>query len=82
MPFGLRNAPEIFLDITLAGLTWEICLVYLDDFIVLSKSKEENLEHLDAVLHCLYRAGLSLNLKRLFFVIQSATWDMSYVLGS
>jgi Reverse transcriptase (RNA-dependent DNA polymerase) len=72
MPFGLRNAPEtfqIFVDITLAGLTWNICLVHLDDIIVLSKSKEEQLEHLDAVLHRLYRAGLSLNLKQCYFSV-------------
>jgi Reverse transcriptase (RNA-dependent DNA polymerase) len=56
MPFGLRNAQETFqrfVDITLAGLTLKICLVYLDDIIIFSKTKEEHLEHLDAVLHLL-----------------------------
>lgn len=70
MPFGLRNAPatfQRFVDITLAGLTWKICLVYLDDIIIFSKTKEEHLSHLDAVLHRLYRAGLSLNLKKCYF---------------
>jgi Reverse transcriptase (RNA-dependent DNA polymerase) len=64
MPSGLWNAPptfQRFVDSTLEGLTWNICLVYLDDNIVFSKSKEEHLQHLDAVLHRLYRAGLSLN---------------------
>jgi hypothetical protein len=30
MPFGLRNAPatfQRFVDITLSGLTWKVCLV-------------------------------------------------------
>ena len=66
MPFGLRNAPatfQRFVDITLAGLAWKSCLVYLDDIIVFSNTKEEHLEQLDAVLGRLYRAGLSLNLK-------------------
>jgi hypothetical protein len=34
MPFELNNAPEtfqLFVDITLAGLTWKVCLVYLDE---------------------------------------------------
>jgi Reverse transcriptase (RNA-dependent DNA polymerase) len=65
MPFGLKNAPATFhrfVDITLAGLTWKVCLVYLDDIIVYSKSREEHLKHLDVVLHRLYWAGLSLNL--------------------
>jgi hypothetical protein len=42
MPFGLRNAPEtfqIFVDITLAGLTWKICLVHLDDIVELLTMK-------------------------------------------
>jgi hypothetical protein len=65
MPFGLRNAPatfQRFVDITLAGQTWKVCLVYLDDIVVYSRSREDHLEHLDAFLHRLYRAGLSLNL--------------------
>jgi Reverse transcriptase (RNA-dependent DNA polymerase)/RNase H-like domain found in reverse transcriptase len=70
MPFGLRNAPatfQRFVDITLAGLTSKFCLVYLNDIIIFSKTKEEHLEHLDAILHHLYRAGLSLNLKKSLF---------------
>jgi Reverse transcriptase (RNA-dependent DNA polymerase) len=70
MPFGLRNAPatfQRFVDITLSGLTWKSCLVYLDDIIVFSKTPTEDMEHLDAVLHRLYRAGLTLNLKKCHF---------------
>jgi hypothetical protein len=77
MPFGLRNAPatfQRFVDITLAGLTWKSCLVYLDDIIVFSKTKEEHLEHLDAVLGRLYRAGLSLNLKKCHFIQESVSY--------
>jgi hypothetical protein len=61
MLFGLWNAPEtfqIFVDITLRGLTWKSCLVHFKDIIVLSEKKEENIEHLDSVLGRLYRAGL------------------------
>ena len=70
MPFGLRNAPatfQRFVDITLSGLTWKTCLVYLDDIIVFSKTPAEHMAHLDAVLHRLYRAGLTLNLKKCHF---------------
>jgi Reverse transcriptase (RNA-dependent DNA polymerase) len=70
MHFGMKNAPatfQRFVDITFAGLTWKVCLVYLDDIIVYSKSRDEHTVHLDAVLHCLYRAGLSLNLKKCHF---------------
>jgi hypothetical protein len=70
MPFGLRNAPatfQRFVDITLSGLTWNNCLVYLDDIIVFSKTLSEHMAHLDALLHRLYRAGLTLNLNKCQF---------------
>ena len=37
MPFGLCNAPGTFerlIELILGGLTWEMCLVYIDDIIV------------------------------------------------
>ncbi|KZS06596.1 Uncharacterized protein APZ42_029928 [Daphnia magna] len=37
MPFGLASAPGTFqrmMDLVLAGLTWSICLVYLDDIVI------------------------------------------------
>jgi RNase H-like domain found in reverse transcriptase/Reverse transcriptase (RNA-dependent DNA polymerase) len=55
-------------DIKLAGLTWNICLVYLDDITIFSKTMEEHLEPFNAVLHILYRAGLSLNLNKCCFL--------------
>jgi len=41
MPFGLTNAPTTFqrgLDIIVSGLKWQLCLVYIDDFILFSAS--------------------------------------------
>jgi hypothetical protein len=62
MPFGLKNAPATFkrfVDITLAGLTWKVFLVYLDGIIVYSRSREDRIQHLDAVLHRDFGAVLS-----------------------
>jgi hypothetical protein len=38
LPFGLTNAPATFqrlMETVLAGLDWKICLVYLDDILVI-----------------------------------------------
>jgi len=63
LPFGLRNAPATFqraMDMLLAGVRWQICLVYLDDVIGFSRSPEEHLQHLDEVLTGREKAGSTL----------------------
>ena len=43
MPFGLTNAPATFqhhMDLLLAGLQRQSCLVYIDDIIILGKTFE------------------------------------------
>jgi len=63
MPFGLTNAPATFqrlMDLTMAGLNYSICLVYLDDIILMSKTIEEHLERLRLILDRLRGAGLKL----------------------
>ena len=49
MPFGLCNATATFerlMETVLAGLQWDICLIYLDDVIVFRKSFEAYVEKL------------------------------------
>lgn len=63
MPFGLCNAPATFqrlMDRVLAGLQWEICLVYLDDIIVLGKDAKEMIQRLAQVFERLRQANLKL----------------------
>jgi Reverse transcriptase (RNA-dependent DNA polymerase) len=67
LPFGLRNAPGSFqrtVEIILAGVKWKTCLVYLDDIIVFSSSREAHLHHVHEVLSLLEEAGLSLKLSK------------------
>ena len=47
--FGLCNSPATFsrlMDNVLSGLSWEICLYYLEDIIVFSRDWEEHLQRL------------------------------------
>jgi hypothetical protein len=53
MPFGLTNAPATFqrmMDLVLAGVKWQTCLVYLDDIIIFSKDFESHMADLTEVL--------------------------------
>ncbi|KAL5018859.1 hypothetical protein ScPMuIL_004581, partial [Solemya velum] len=64
MPFGLCNAPATFerlMEKVLTGLTWRLCLVYLDDIIIYSKNFEEHISNLSEVLQRLMEANLKLS---------------------
>ena len=63
MPFGVTNGPATFqrlMDLTMSGLNYQICLVYLDDIILMSATVEEHLERLKLILDRLRSAGLKL----------------------
>lgn len=52
MPFGLTCAPATFerlMETVLAGLQWDICLVYLNNIIVIGNTFEDMLENLGKV---------------------------------
>ena len=48
------------MDRTLAGLAWNICLYYIDDIIVFSRTWKEHLERLRTVFQRLREANLKL----------------------
>ena len=47
------------MDMVLAGLQWDHCLVYLDDIGVVSRSFKEHLTALHLVLERLEQSGLN-----------------------
>ena len=67
MPFGLCNAPATFerlMEMVLNGLQWNICLVYLDDIIVLGRSFDDMMANLKSVFKRLSSAGLKIKAKK------------------
>lgn len=71
MPFGLCNAPATFqclVDCVLAELQWSSCLVYIDDIIIIFRSFENHLHHLQQVLDHLKSAGLKIQPSKCHFL--------------
>ncbi len=63
MPFGLANAPSTFqrlMHAVLRGLQYDICLVYLDDIIIFSRTFDDHLTHLNDVFSRLRSANIKL----------------------
>lgn len=63
VPFGLCNAPATFqrmINKVLSGLLWKVCLAYLDDMVIFSKTIESHLKDLEKVFGALEQANLRL----------------------
>jgi len=66
MPFELTCAPSAFqrlMDLVLSGLSYETCLVYLDDIIVFSRDFDSHVERLKEIFKRLRMAHLKLHIK-------------------
>lgn len=63
MPMGLCNSGASYqrmMDVVLSGLAFDVCLAYTDDIIVYSRSLDEHIERLKAVLRRVRNAGLKI----------------------
>ena len=77
MPFGATNAPATFQRLMvdcLGDLNMNLCIVYLDDVIVFSKTPDEHLERLEAVFQKLSAAGLKLKPSKCTFFKTEITY--------
>ena len=67
VPLGWVNAPAHFqrcMELALRGLTWEVCLVYIDDILIYTETFEQHVEALSAVLGRLREVNLKLKWKK------------------
>ena len=70
MPFGLTNAPASFqrlMETCIGDLYLTYCLLYLDDVIIYSRTYEEQMQRLEAVMQRIREAGLKLNASKCKF---------------
>ena len=77
MPFGLTNAPATFqrlMNATLRGLTFDACLMYLDDVIIFSRTFKEHLDRFRKVLLALRCADLKLKPRKCKLLRQSVPY--------
>ena len=61
LPMGLKNSPSIFqrtMNMVLQDVLGRFCFIYLDDLVIYSKTAEDHIKHLDAVLEKLHQHGL------------------------
>ena len=67
LPFGLVNAPATYqrlMEDCFQGLHLNICYIYLDDLVVLSKTFEEHLDRLEKIFQRLREVNLKLAPKK------------------
>jgi hypothetical protein len=62
------------MDIALAGLQWQQCIVYIDDVIIYSRGFDEHIAHLQQVMGRLLEVGVRLKLAKCHFACQQVTF--------
>jgi hypothetical protein len=84
LAFGLTNAPATFQSVMnriFSRFIGKFVLVYLDDILIYSKTKEEHLEHLQIVMQVLREHKLYAKLKKCSFM-QQWTLFLGHLIGA
>lgn len=67
MPYGLKSGPAVFQRLTdkvLGHHKWQIALVYIDDFIIYSKTFDKYLQDIETILFLVAKYGITLSPKK------------------
>ena len=84
IPFGLTNAPATFqayINKALRGLVDDFCIVYLDDILIFSKTKEEHDQHLQQIYKRLRNTELYTNPSKCQFY-QKEIEFLGFIIGT
>nr|GFB01804.1 putative reverse transcriptase domain-containing protein [Tanacetum cinerariifolium] len=84
MPFGLTNAPAVFMDLmnpVCKPYLDKFMIVFIDDILVYSKSKQEHEEHLKLILKLLKKEELYSKFSKCEFYIPKVQF-LKYVIDS
>lgn len=82
LPFELRTASTAFqraTDMTSAEMKWIMCLVFIDDIIIYSKSFDECLRHIDKVLQLMQEVGWTIQPSKTEFA-RTHIWFLEHVM--
>ncbi len=83
MPFGLTNAPVVFQALVndlLRDMLNKHVFVYLDDILIFSRTKEDHIHHVQAVLQRLLENSLFVKAEKCEFHVPSVSF-LGYIIG-
>ena len=83
MPFGIAAAPATFQELmtkVLGDLNWKEAMVYLDDILIFSRTREEHLSRIAHVFDKIKESGLKINPEKCHFMTEKTKF-LGYIIS-